>query len=78
MFIPLKDDNPTLKFPFVTIFLIAINVIVFIYQFSLGIGVEGFILKMGAVPYEITHFTDTVKHFPCQEKHCSLRPISLY
>jgi len=64
MFIPLKDDNPTLKFPYITIFLIVINVIVFIYQFSLGIGAERFIFRMGAVPYEITHFTDRPPYSP--------------
>ena len=64
MFIPLKDDNPTLKFPYITILLIAINGIVFIYQFSLGIGAERFILRMGAVPYEITHFTDRLPYSP--------------
>lgn len=62
MFIPLKDDNPTLKFPYITIFLIAINGIVFIYQLSLGIEVKGFILRMGAVPSEITQYSQ----FPVQ------------
>ncbi|MBI5286001.1 MAG: rhomboid family intramembrane serine protease [Deltaproteobacteria bacterium] len=56
--IPLKDDNPTYSFPFVTILLIATNTAVFFYQLSLGLGVEGFILRTAAIPYEITHLVD--------------------
>jgi membrane associated rhomboid family serine protease len=57
--IPLKDDNPTASFPWVTIGLITINCLVFLYQFSLGVyGMQKFILKAGAIPYEITHIKD--------------------
>ncbi len=45
--------------PFFTLCLIAINVSVFIYQMSLDQGMETFILEMAAIPYEITHMTDT-------------------
>jgi hypothetical protein len=34
--IPLNDRNPTRLFPFVTILLITINIVVFIYEISLG------------------------------------------
>lgn len=53
--LPLKDDIPSYKKPVVTTLLIGINVIVFLYQFSLGPGVEGFVLKYGAIPFNITH-----------------------
>lgn len=33
MFFPYKDDNPRILFPFVTYFIIFINVLVFIYQY---------------------------------------------
>ncbi|MBI3754134.1 MAG: rhomboid family intramembrane serine protease [Deltaproteobacteria bacterium] len=57
--IPLKDDNPTRTFPFVTIFIIAVNIAVYIYQLTLGTKAEGFfVLRAGAIPYEITHFVD--------------------
>ncbi len=57
--IPLKDDNPTASFAWVNIGLIIINCMVFIYQLSLGHqGMHQFILKMGAIPYEITHLQD--------------------
>jgi rhomboid family protein len=52
---PLKDDNPTRTFPFVTIALIVVNATVFLYELILPPTLrEGFILNMGVVPYEIT------------------------
>jgi len=56
--LPLKDDNPTSTFPFVTLSIIAANILVFLYQLSLGPELKAFIFKMGLVPYEITHFID--------------------
>ena len=53
--IPLKDDNPTKTFPFITILLIVANIAVFLYELSLGSGVEYLVSVMGAIPYEITH-----------------------
>jgi len=57
MFIPLKDVNPTRHFPYVTVFLIAVNCLVFLYQALSPNGLDYSIIKMGAIPYEITHFT---------------------
>ncbi len=57
--IPLKDDNPTETTPYVTIGLIVVNMIVFIYQLSLGPrGDQLFIYRMGIIPYEFTHAVD--------------------
>jgi membrane associated rhomboid family serine protease len=56
MFIPLKDDNPTSRVPYVTLFFIALNTVVFIYQLFSPEGLQYFVYKMGAIPYEITHF----------------------
>lgn len=57
--IPLKDDNPTYSFPFVTILIIITNVVVFFYQLILGPkGEEAFVLRTAAIPYEITHLVD--------------------
>ena len=68
MFIPIKDDNPTRRFPFITILFIIINTAIYLYQLSLGAGVESFVLRMGLIPYEITHFTDKFPYnqFPVQ------------
>lgn len=57
MFIPLKDDNPTDRFPWVTIFFIVLNIGLFIYQSMSPEGLQYYIVKMGAIPYELTHFT---------------------
>ena len=51
--IPLKDDNPTSRLPIVTIFLIVINVIVFIGTDFLGHGDREFLLKYSLIPYNI-------------------------
>ncbi|MBI3008406.1 MAG: rhomboid family intramembrane serine protease [Candidatus Omnitrophica bacterium] len=53
--IPLKDDNPTKTFPIITILLIITNIAVFLYELSLGEGVNYLVGTMGAVPYEVTH-----------------------
>jgi len=63
MFLPLKDINPTRRTPYVTIALIALNVLVFLYELSLGGGLGRFVAGFGAVPYEITHATDLVGHY---------------
>jgi membrane associated rhomboid family serine protease len=63
MFIPLKDDNPTQRVPYVTVLLIALNCLIFFYQvFSIN-GLEYSIIKMGVIPYEITHLT-TISGIP--------------
>jgi membrane associated rhomboid family serine protease len=51
--IPLSDENPTRSTPFVTYLLIAANVAVFLYQFSLGSGAEQFIRSCGFLPAEL-------------------------
>ncbi len=56
MFIPLKDENPTSRIPYITILFIALNALVFVYQLFSPQGLQYFVYKMGAVPYEITHF----------------------
>lgn len=57
MFLPLKDENPTFRIPVVTILFIAANVLVFFYQALSPEGLQFFVYKLGAIPYEITHFT---------------------
>lgn len=57
--IPLKDNNPTTSFPFITILIIIVNTAIFFFQTSLGpFAGELFIFKTGAIPYEIVRFTD--------------------
>jgi membrane associated rhomboid family serine protease len=52
--IPIRDDIPTRRFPYVTYALIAANIVVFIYQFSLGeSGFMRFIYEWGYTPADI-------------------------
>ncbi|MDD5434485.1 MAG: rhomboid family intramembrane serine protease [Nitrospira sp.] len=48
--IPLKDDNPTSTYPYVTIGIIILNVIVFFYEVSLGSYFPAFMDRYGAKP----------------------------
>ncbi|MFC2160277.1 rhomboid family intramembrane serine protease [Acidobacteriota bacterium] len=56
MFIPLKDDNPTSRFPIVTVVFIALNAVIFFLQLVSPEGLQFYVYKMGTIPYEITHF----------------------
>ena len=56
MFIPLKDENPTEKFPVITVCLIALNCLIFAYQALSPQGLEYYVLKFSIIPYEITHW----------------------
>lgn len=53
--IPLRDENPTKTFPFVTIAIIALNVLVFAYELSLGDLLENQIMHWAVIPYQLIH-----------------------
>jgi len=54
--LPLRDELPFRRKPYLTVGLIAVNVLVFFYQMSLGLeGMRAFVGGMGAVPAVITH-----------------------
>ena len=63
MFIPLKDENPTYRFPYITVLFIGLNILIFFYHSFSAPGLQYYVLKMGAIPYEITHFT-TLRGIP--------------
>ena len=48
--IPLRDALPSHSFPATTVLLIALNVVVFLYELSLGRQLDLFIMQHGAVP----------------------------
>jgi membrane associated rhomboid family serine protease len=56
--IPIHDDNPTRRFSYVTAALIALNVVILLFEPHLGIGngpsVAQFFYRWGLVPREIT------------------------
>ena len=63
--IPLRDIIPSRTTPVVTITLIAINVLVFLYELSLGRAVDAFTLYWGLVPAAfswVTVFTSMFLH----------------
>jgi len=54
--IPIGDVNPRRRFPWATAVIIAINVVVFIYELVLPEGrLEMLVRQAGAVPYQVTH-----------------------
>ena len=65
MILPIKNDNPTITRPWVTLSIVAINSIVFLYSYLLGThGFDVFTQRMGLIPFEITHAVDAVSPTP--------------
>ena len=56
MFIPLRDDNPTRRFPVITVLIIGLNIGFFAFQVLSPQGLSYYVLRMGVIPHEITHF----------------------
>ncbi len=62
--IPIRDDAPRFRTPYVTYFLIAINVVVFLFEVMLGPAArEQFIFQFGVIPAEITGWIGGVRGF---------------
>jgi membrane associated rhomboid family serine protease len=58
--IPLKDRNPTSTPPVINVMLIIMNVLVFLYQFSLGPALgERFIMANALIPARLEHLLTT-------------------
>lgn len=56
--IPLRDNIPSKRFPYITYLLILINVALYIYELSLGKSLNLFVAKYGCIPFEITRASD--------------------
>ena len=53
MFIPIRDDAPTVRKPYLTISLIVVNSLIFFYSISLGArGFQLFTIQFGYIPVE--------------------------
>jgi membrane associated rhomboid family serine protease len=52
--IPIRDENPTHTFPIVTYLLIALNILVFIFQTLLGQANEPFVYQFALIPAELS------------------------
>ena len=61
---PLWDDLPNKKFPLITVAIIVLNTIVYLYEASLGEKFTQFTYAMGLIPFEITHHTDLLPTGP--------------
>lgn len=70
--IPLSDDPPRRIFPVVTLALIAINVLVFIYEVGLGRQLDAFVQSFGAVPAEIVMGQDLPPRAPLGSVYVTL------
>jgi len=64
MFFPIKDENPTVNKPYVTVTLIAVNVLVYLYTFPMGTQAFNiFMYKFGLIPYELVHIEELTPRF---------------
>ena len=52
--IPIRDENPTVLTPYVNYILIALNVIVFVFQWLLGANQGAFVFQFALIPAQIT------------------------
>ncbi|RKX28656.1 MAG: rhomboid family intramembrane serine protease [Candidatus Zixiibacteriota bacterium] len=65
MFFPIRDDIPTIRKPYLTVALIAINSIIFLYSQLLGgRGFNLFIIQYGYIPYELVHSIELTPEIP--------------
>jgi membrane associated rhomboid family serine protease len=67
--IPLRDDVPSSSVPFVTITLIGLNVLAFLYQASIAMSgdpraAEAFVFEFGAIPCRVTGNCAVPGEFP--------------
>lgn len=57
--IPFRDNIPSRTYPIITVLLILINVLVFLYELSLGRAIESFVMHYGVVPAAIVAWPET-------------------
>ncbi len=60
--IPLKDNIYPKRFSLVTVFLIFINILVYLYQLTTGAMQQHFIYALGLIPHEFTNFTNMASY----------------
>ncbi len=54
--IPIRDRNPSSTFPYVTIGIIVINILILLYELSLGPDLGVFFNQYGVVPVKVTSY----------------------
>jgi hypothetical protein len=55
--IPIRDRNPSGTFPYITIGIIVVNVLIFLYELSLDSGLGVFVMKFGIVPLKVSNYS---------------------
>ena len=64
MFFPIKDENPTVNKPYVTVTLIVINVLVYLYTMPMSRkAFQIFLYKFGLIPYELVHIEELTPQY---------------
>ena len=58
VFLPIRDHNPRERFPVVTLFIVALNVVAFLYELLNAARASLLVLAAGAIPYEIVNRVD--------------------
>ena len=59
MLIPIRDHNPRLRFPVVTLLILVVNVVVFLFELTLSAADQKrLVLAGGAIPFEIMNHID--------------------
>ncbi len=61
---PFKDDNPTRTFPFITIGIIAINILVYIWELMSPAGEKYIVYNYGAIPSDLISLEKTQRLHP--------------
>ncbi len=56
--IPIRDENSKKTFPIIVILILLANIAVFVQQYFIDENPEAFVYRLGAIPWEITHFED--------------------
>ncbi len=65
LLLPLKDNNPTKRFPIITVIIIALNCLVFFYQKMLTPEqAYYFIVQFGYIPLEMTSLVELTPDYP--------------
>lgn len=54
--VPLRDDIPARRFPLVTVMIIVVNGLAFVYELSVGRQLERFLFEFGIVPVRYTQW----------------------
>lgn len=71
--IPIGDDPPPRRsFPFITVMLLAINIVVFVYELSLGASIDALFRSAGVVPQEFAVGQDLPPPAPLQSHWVTL------